>query len=475
MTGRPAPVADLPVLLVDDESPLLESGARALRHGGIQPVLTCSDPREVLGLLDAQTIGAVVLDLSMPHLSGEQLLGMIAERHPDIPVIVMTASAVLDTAVACMKNGAVDYLVKPVEPVRFCSAVRRAREARSLQSEITAIRDAMLRTSAKIDPAFSTTVTQSPAMFALFRYLGAVAPTSNPILITGETGTGKQLIAEAIHRISGRPGELHEVGSGLLSGDETHVADELFGHVRGAFTSAEGRRAGHVARAGDGTLFLDEIGDMPLATQKMLLWLLQSGRYYPVGSDEVATCRARIVAATNQDLDRAQREGRFRLDLLHRLSTHHVHLPPLRERPGDIPLLVHHFAERIATQLGRPVPKMPSALFQLLGSHPFPGNVRELESMMREALTVHERGTLSTRTFRRRIQRPPGEPSPAVAAGPPAWLPERLPTFREMRQILLQEAMRRASGNRGLAADMLGVTRQALSLALKDPKPPTSG
>ena len=476
-----AQIGNFPVLLVDDEPALLASGSLVLRSDGIEPVITCADSREVLALLAKQPVGTVVVDLSMPHVSGQALLAAIGERHPEIPVIVMTGNGELDTAIACMKAGAADYLLKPVEPARLCTTVRRTLADRSKTSEFVHIRETMLRTSAQVHPAFAGTITQSPAMITMFRYLTAIAPSPHPVLITGESGTGKQLVAEAIHAISGREGRLHSPGVGLFSSDDARFSDELFGHVRGAFTHAERARPGHVVQAGAGTLFLDEIGDVPSQSQKGLLELLQTGKFCHVGSDEALICRARIIAATNCDLQQAIEEGRFRRDLFHRLESYHVHLPPLRERLGDLPALVHHFVGQEAALLGKPSPQVPPALFQLLGSYDFPGNIRELQAMVRHALATHEGRTLSLQAFRDRMISGRGRTrpvTPAPDAGPPSWLPERLPTLKEVKALLIGEALRRAGGNQGVAADMLGLTRQAVSYHVtraRRPKDASSG
>jgi two-component system, NtrC family, nitrogen regulation response regulator GlnG len=316
------PATSLPVLLVDDEPQLLRAASLALRSGGITHVLERSDSRMVLPLLAEQSVGAVVVDLSMPHLSGQALLAAISADYPEIPVIVMTGSTGLDTAIDCMKCGAVDYLVKPTEAHRLCTAVRKALETRALRTELLSLKDTLLTARAARHPAFAEFATQSRRMLSIFRYLEAVAPSPQPVLITGETGTGKELIARAIHAMSGRRDALVAVNVAGL--DDGLFSDTLFGHTRGAFTSAEHGRDGMVHSAREGTLFLDEIGDLAPASQVRMLRLLQDGTYYPVGSDQLRRSRARIVVATNRDVLRDVAAGRFRRDLYDRLHTHHV-------------------------------------------------------------------------------------------------------------------------------------------------------
>jgi two-component system nitrogen regulation response regulator GlnG len=462
-------VDDLPILLVDDEPQLLRSASVALRTAGFPHVLTLEDGRAVAPTLAERDVGVVVLDLTMPHVAGLVLLAEIAADHPDVPVVVMTATNDLETAVQCMQAGAVDYLVKPVEGDRLASSIRRALELRSLQAEVLSLKDRLLTDAPHRREAFAEIVTQSRSMFAVFRYLEAIAASPQPVLITGETGTGKELIARALHRLSARPGEMVAINVAGL--DDTMFSDTLFGHTRGAFTGAERPREGLIASTAGGTLFLDEIGDLAIASQVKLLRLLQDGSFYALGADRARQSRARVVVATNCDVAQAVEAGRFRKDLYYRLRTHHLHLPPLRARPGDIPLLVHHFVERAARQLGKPAPAVPLALYQLLGSYDFPGNVRELEALIVDAVARHEGVTLSLGSFKDALAgqtRPaaPDDESERAATPLSSLFPDRLPTLREAQDALIAEALRRADGNQGVAAATLAISRQALNKRL---------
>ena len=262
----------LPVLVVDDEPPLLHSVSLLLRTAGIAHVLTLEDSRAVLPLLAEQEVGVLLLDLTMPHLSGQEILERVAADYPDVSVVVMTATDDLETAVHCMQAGAIDYLVKPVEDNRLVSSVRRALELRSLRDEVLSLKDRFLTDRPHEREAFAAIITQSKAMFTIFRYIEAIAPSPWPVLITGETGTGKELIAQALHRLSRRPGELIAVNVAGL--DDTFFSDALFGHTKGSFTGAAGPREGLITQAAEGTLFLDEIGDLTTASQVKLLRLL---------------------------------------------------------------------------------------------------------------------------------------------------------------------------------------------------------
>src|SRR5918996_1744120 len=464
-----AHVSDFPVLLVDDEPQLLHSASVLLRAAGIRHVLTLDDSRAVGALLAERDVGVLVLDLTMPHISGQTLLGQLTADYPDTPVIVMTATNDLETAVQCMQAGAVDYLVKPVETNRFVSSINRALETRALRAEVLVLKERLLTDTPHRRDAFADIVTQDGMMFAIFRYIEAIGASPQPVLITGDTGTGKELIARALHRLSGRPGDLVAVNVAGL--DDVMFADTLFGHTRGAFTGADRTRDGLIASAAEGTVFLDEIGDLSVASQVKLLRLLQDGTFYPLGADRPRQTRARIVTATNRDVPQAVSAGVFRKDLYYRLRTHHLHLPPLRRRLGDLPLLVHHFAEKAAHQLGKPAPTIPLALYQLLTAYSFPGNVRELEALIFDAVARHQGVTLSLQSFKEAISDTSSllaaEPAPESASAPLAGLyPDRLPTLREAEEALIAEALRRAGDNQGVAADMLAISRQALNKRL---------
>ena len=462
-----------PVLLVDDEPQLLHSVSVVLRSAGLSQVLTQSDSRKVLPMLAEHEVGVLVLDLTMPKLPGAALLEQIAVDYPDIPVLVLTATNDLETAVQCMQAGAVDYLVKPVDQNRLVSAVKRALELRAWRAEVVSLSARLLSDTPYQRDAFAEIVTQSGAMGAIFRYLEAIAPSPHPVLITGETGTGKELIARALHRLSGRAGELVAVNVAGL--DDTMFSDTLFGHTRGAFTGADRPREGLITRAAAGTFFLDEIGDLTVASQVKLLRLLQDGSYYPLGTDRLAQSQARVVVATNCDVAENVTAGTFRKDLYYRLRTHQVSLPPLRARLGDLSLLVHHFVEKAAQALGKAAPVVPRAVIQLLRTYRFPGNVRELEALVFDAIARHQGATLSLHSFKEATAGAPLQESQMQTDSSTnvlaASFPDPLPTLTETEEALITEALRRADGNQGVAAGLLGISRQALNKRLARRKP----
>ena len=316
---------------------------------------------------------------------------------------------------------------------------------------------------------FSEIITHNERMLLVFKYIESVAPSSQPILITGETGVGKELIARSIHTLSKLKGRFVAVNVAGL--DDNVFSDTLFGHIKGAFTGAEQERKGLIDRAVGGTLFLDGIGDLNPASQIKLLRLLQEGEYLPLGQDEVEQTSVRIVASTNENLWSLQRKDKFRKDLNFRLRTHHIHMPSLRERTDDIPLLVRHFLEKSAAALQKKVPTPPKELYELLATYSFPGNVRELESMIHDAVSIHVAKMLSLDSFKLHITRAQENLKDITEGEPENSLPvifgEKLPTIKQATRMLATEAMKRANGNQTLAANMLGISRQALSKRIK--------
>jgi len=457
------------VLLVDDEPAWLRSLSLTLeRSAGITNIITCQDSRTVMDLLDGQEIGLVLLDLTMPNLAGDELLGMIAERHPEIAVIIISGMNQIESAVNCIKLGAFDYFVKTVEEDRLVSGVLRAIRMLELERQNREMSSRMLSGELTCPEAFSGIVTTDRAMHAIFSYIEAVAMSSEPLLIMGESGVGKELIAKAVHTLSGCSGQLVAVNVAGL--DDVVFADTLFGHLRGAFTGADQPRRGMIEEAADGTLFLDEIGDLSIPSQVKLLRLLQEGEYFPLGSDRPKRLKARVVVATHQDLALKQAAGTFRRDLYYRLCTHMVHVPPLRERKGDLPPLLDHFLEDAARALGKKKPTPPRELLQLLATYSFPGNIRELKALVYNAVSVHRDRVLSMDSFLKTIGRPETRPSPDAIKGPEQNLYaglERLPTFGEAAELLVEEAMSRANGNQTIAARLLGISQPALSKRLK--------
>ncbi len=469
-----------PILLVDDDPVALETYNRALRSAGINNIMPINDSREVVPLLaGGQAVDLVLLDMIMPHISGDALLSTITQDYLGVPVIMITGISEMDIAVKCIKSGAFDYLTKPVERGRLVTSVQTALRFHELSRENDALATSLLSSGLKNAETFENIITGNATMRAIFQYVEAIAITQRPILITGETGVGKELVAEAAHKASGRSGKFVAVNVGGL--DDNLFTDTIFGHKKGAFTGADYGRSGLIEQASDGTLFLDEIGDLEVPSQVKLLRLLQYGDYYPLGSDTARLSNARIIAATNMDIMKMKEGGKFRKDLYYRLSSHHIHIPPLRNRLDDLALLVDYFLEKAAVSMGKKKPPVPKELFQFLFTYHFPGNVRELQGMIYDAMSMHASGPLSLRSFKNSIAKergsaPAESDKTAVNSGSPAHsialaiieedAQKRFPTLEEAEWFLIDEALARAGGNQTIAAEMLGLTRAALNKRL---------
>jgi DNA-binding NtrC family response regulator len=453
-----------PILIVDDEQPVIDSLSLVLRSNGIDNIVPCTDARKAVAIFRAREFELVLLDLTMPHMTGDELLAVIHEEMPHVPVIVVTGSNEVSSAVECMQAGASDYMVKPVEEARLVSGVRHAIEIRRLSRDYQRLREGMLSPHLAHPAAFARLVTRNAVMTSIFRIVESVAKSDEPILITGETGTGKELIAAAVHEVSGREGLLVKIDVAGLN-DEL-FSDTLFGHVKGAYTGALDARAGLVQQAGSGTLFLDEIGDLAVQSQVKLLRLLDTGEYYPLGSDLPRRSAARVLVATNRNLIALIAEGKFRKDLYYRLSTHGLGLPPLRDRKDDLPLLVDHFLDEACAKLGKKKPVVPAHQLSRLEMHHFSGNVRELRSMVYDALSRQSSPNLVLPDFKECVEREtplePGETAPPLLA-----FFDTLPTLDQAADSLIDEAMKRANGNQSIAAGVLGISHQALNKRLK--------
>ena len=450
------------VIIVDDDEVVLNSVRRVLRANGFDEVLMCADARDVEPLLDGEPVALLLLDLMMPHLSGRELLDRVAASHPEIPVVVITAEQDVRTAVECMKAGAYDYLLKPVGADELMATVRRALEHRELREENARLRSKLLEQELEHPQAFSEIITADPAMLRVFAYLEVIARGSHPALITGETGSGKELIARALHDLSGRRGPFVAVNVAGL--DDTMFSDTLFGHRPGAFTGATGTRRGMMENAGRGTLFLDEIGDLSEASQVKLLRVLQEREYYTLGDDVPKRLEARVIAATHQD------PTSLRRDLYFRLRAYHVRIPPLRERLGDLPLLVNHLVREAAQDLQKQPPVVPERVYRTLAHHDFPGNIRELRAMVFDAVARHTGGTLPVDPFIEAMGVHAPVEDDVVRADVARGDVIAEPQWREMERLNLLNALRRANwkiSGRGGAAEMLSIKPSTLESRMK--------
>ena len=455
------------ILLVDDERSELDAYSLLLTSMGIKNVVTQNDSRKVSATLAGMQSPVLFLDLNMPHMTGQDVLRELKIRHPQVPVIIITANSEIETAVECLRLGAHDYLVKPIDFKMFSSALRNALEISLLRNEVMSLKGISFAVDAPRHKAFAGIVTRSPGMLSIFQYIESIATSGMPTLILGETGSGKELIAKAIHEISGLLGNYVAVDvSGL---DDTLFSDTLFGHAKGAYTGADGIRSGLIEKAADGTIFLDEIGDLSEISQVKLLRLLQENIYYPLGSDQPKQCHARIITAANKDLTMlAGRDGEFRMDLYYRLSTHLIRLPPLRERREDIPALVAFLAAEAATAMHKPTPSISDRAMNLLLHHPFWGNIRELKAYIVDAVARCDGGRIEEGLISGRLIAPiASDREKASTASSLISLFGRFPSLEELLEFAIGEALANSDNNQSQAARLLGISRQALNKRLR--------
>jgi len=372
------PESDRPILIVDDDPLARRLVRRLLRPLGF-PVLTAESGEAALELMDKTAIGLLLTDLRMGGIDGDELLRITRRRHPTLPVLVMTTHSSVDTAVEMMRQGATDFIAKPIDGDALQRSIARVLKRAELEDEVQSLRRQLAREQPEL-----LLIGQAPAFRQMLDRLPLAARSDVPVLVLGETGTGKELVARTLHQQSTR-GEraFVPVNCGALPGEL--LDSELFGHVKGAFTDARRDKSGLVMDADGGTLFLDEIGDMPLKLQVKLLRFLQEGEIRPVGSNKTLAVDVRVIAATHRDLRGMVDDGSFREDLYYRLNVIPIHVPPLRDRKTDIPLIAQHLLARFAATTTRPGLEFHKSAMAMLISHGWPGNVRELENVVRRA------------------------------------------------------------------------------------------
>ncbi len=432
--------------MCDDEAALREMLSVLLRRAGYE-VVTAETRGVGLATLEAEEFDAVVTDLALPDGSGMDVLSAARERDDSVQVVMITAYGGSEQAVEAMRRGAYDFIQKPFRNHELLALLEKALEKRQIVGENRALR-------ATVEGSYRTgdLVGKSQAMRRVMELVSRVAAARTSVLVTGESGTGKEMIARALHDRSDRAsGPFAVVNCGALP--EALMESELFGHERGAFTGATARSEGLVRAADSGTLFLDEVGELPLELQVKLLRVLQERKVRPVGGSKEVEVDIRVVAATNRDLEDEVARGTFRQDLFYRLNVIRLHLPPLRERPGDIPLLAAHFVQKHAALAGKRVDLSPEALRWLV-RQPFPGNVRELENAIERAVTLAIDGPIAVEDLA--YGAPDATPSlPEVALGEGFDIDAYL---GEIERSLLMEALEKAKGVRTEAAKLLGTT-----------------
>lgn len=452
-----------PVLLVDDEEEILASLRLTLALAGITNAILCSSGSAALDIAQDREVEAILLDVLMPGRKGDDILEELLNAQPDLPVIMVTGVDDVDLAVSCMRKGAYDYIRKPADSERIVSALTRAFELRTMRRERRNLSTGFLSPAPPKSEAFREIVTHSPAMLRIFQYCEAIAASPEPVLIMGETGVGKELLAKAIHCASARKGEFVAVNVAGL--DEQAFSDTLFGHVRGAFTGADRARGGLMERASGGTLFLDEIGDLPVQAQIKLLRVLQEREFYPMGSDRPKPLTARIISATNRCAEELGDGQRFRADFYFRIATHALTIPSLRHRPEDITPLAAHFLELSAQTYGHAI-ELPSQMLDLLREYAFPGNIRELRGLILDTAGRSQNDQPCLDALKEKLS----QTQPVLQSSMPDQMFStflRLPTLQEGSEALVAEALKRTEGNQRRAAQLLGITPQALNSRLK--------
>jgi two-component system nitrogen regulation response regulator GlnG len=454
-----------PVWIIDDDRSIRWVFEKALAREGI-PFKAFASAEEALGALESSPPQVVVSDIRMPGTSGLDLLALLRERQPDLPVIIMTAYSDLESAVAAFQGGAFEYLPKPFDVDHAVELIRRAIDE--------SMRGEQAPEAAEATPEI---LGQAPSMQEVFRAIGRLAQSHATVLITGESGTGKELVARALHRHSPRAAKpFIAINTAAIPKDL--LESELFGHERGAFTGAQTQRRGRFEQADGGTLFLDEIGDMPPDLQTRLLRVLSDGQFYRVGGHQPLRANVRVIAATHQDLEARVRQGLFREDLFHRLNVIRVRLPALRERAEDIGLLARHFLQKSARELGVEPKRLSEAAVRHLAALPWPGNVRQLENVC-HWLTVMAPGQNVEPA-----DLPPEVREEGPSAAPGNWIAALEqeaaaslargesgimgPLTREFERALILKALAHTGGRRIEAAQLLGLGRNTLTRKIQE-------
>jgi len=444
------------VLVVDDEKNYLVVLEDLLEEEGYK-VLTAASGKEAIDIIHKTPIDTVLTDIRMPTMTGVELLERLRDFDPDLPVILMTAYAEVDQAVAAMKKGALDHIQKPFDNKDLKRAVARGVEKRALTARIRHLQT-------ELGAAWGNIIGKSKAMESVFAVMKRVADTPTTVLVSGESGTGKELIARGIHRASPRVNAPF-VSINCAAVPESLLESELFGYEKGAFTGAVQTRQGKFEFADSGSLFLDEVGEMSLALQAKLLRVLQEQEFQRVGGTKDIKVSVRIIAATNKDLKEEVTGGRFREDLFFRLNVVHLRVPPLRERREDIPHLVAHFVEKFGAKLGRPLLAVEPEVMSSFYKYSWPGNIRELENVIERALVLSRGSSMSLEDLPPEIRE-----SPEIEEGINtliSWEKGLSETLDAIEERMIRQALKRADNVQAQAAKMLAISRSNLQYKMR--------
>jgi two-component system response regulator HydG len=465
----PALMSDLEravLLVVDDEPEHLVSLKRLFEKDGAE-VHTAPSGELALDIVRQEPVQLILSDLMMPGMSGQELLRAARAIRPEVDVIVMTAYGTVEAAVEAMREGAYDFIQKPFKSALIKRVVERALEAQSLRAENVMLRKEL----AEISPDSvrgRPIIGRSPAMLETMELVQQAAPSTATVLLYGESGTGKELLARAIHEQSPRVGgPMVIVNCAALP--ESILESELFGYEKGAFTGAAQRKEGRIERAHGGTLFLDEVGELSPAVQAKLLRVLQEGEFERVGGNETVEVDFRLVAATNRDLEAEVREGKFREDLFYRLNVIAIKLPPLRERPEDIPLIAEHFVRLYAKKNNKRIDGMADDVREALRRYAWPGNVRELENVIERAVVLTRQETIGLRDLPAPLQKGEQRSDQIQRQGASVVIPIGT-KLEEVERVMIRETLKETDGDKSLAAQLLGIAARTIYRKLEAEK-----
>lgn len=458
---------ELPLLIVDDGQDFIRSLRFVLKTNGITNIECCQDSRDVMPRLKKKKFAVILLDLIMPNISGEELLPKIVGQYPGIPVIIITAHADIETARDCMKKGALNYLMKPFDTKDLVIKIKDALYLKYFNKEIILLKKELFSEGLPKPTIFPDITSRGKKMQSVFQMIGLIAVTSNPILIQGESGVGKKIVAQEIHKQSYRKGKFIEFNTAGV--DDNSFDDILHGHKKGPLEKVGKNAEGLLEEAKDGTLFINEIANLPLKSQSKLHHLIKEWEYLPPGSDKPVSTNVRIIAATKKNLTALIKTNDFRQELYSLLKANDINIPPLRGHREDIPLLVEYFVNQSAEERGLKTPQVSEDIHKLLEQYDFPGNIDELKNMVYEAISRHKSGNLTSNVFEEKIKNRPlfSYTGIEIPADKKVIFEKNLPAFAETEEVYIDEVINRSGGDRHKAARLAGLSKKKFKYRIK--------